>query len=173
MEAAFRKGEYIRYAFNGVCLIEDIRQDDSAPRGTNREFYILKPVAAPGSTIFVPLDNALLLSRMERLPTPEEIDALIRSVNTRNLDWIDNRKDRATRFQTIVKDCKLQELLCLAGCLFHKQEELSARGKKLSASDENILRRAEGLIENELSFVLSLPLDQVRPYIKSKLAESA
>lgn len=173
MEATFCKGEYVRYAFNGVCLIEDIRQDSSGSRGSEREFYILKPVSSPGSTIFVPMDNDLLRSRMERLPTPEEVDALILSSRDQDLDWIDNRKDRASRFQTIVKDCKLQELLRLAGCLFHKQEELNARGKKLSASDENILRRAESLLENELAFLLSLPLDQVRPYIKNKLAGSA
>lgn len=166
MEQVYRKGEYVRYANNGVCLIEDIRSD--SPRGKGKEFYVLKPVGAPSSTIFVPLDNETLLARMGRLPTREEVDELILSVGDTGLAWVDNRKDRAALFQNLVKTNDLRELMGLARCIAQKKQELLSRGKKLSASDEGILRRAETLIENELAFVLCLPMDQVRSYIQAK-----
>ena len=167
MEQIYRKGEYVRYASNGVCLIEDIRSD--SPKGKGKEFYVLKPVGAPGSTIFVPLDNETLLGKMGRLPTREEVDQLILSTRDGRMAWVDNRKDRTALFQTLVKTSDLEGLMGLAGCIFQKKQELLAKGKKLSAADESILRRAEGLIENELAFVLCLPLDQVRGYIQTKL----
>lgn len=167
MEQVYRKGEYVRYASNGVCLIEDIRSDSH--KGKHKEFYVLKPVGAPGSTIFVPLDSEALLSKMARLPTREEVDELILSVGDTGLTWVDNRKDRAALFQNLVKTNDLRELMGLARCIVQKKQELLSRGKKLSASDEGILRRAENLIENELAFVLCLPMDQVCGYIQSKL----
>ena len=54
MAEPYRKGEYVRYACNGVCLVDDIRLDVPAGKGTPKEFYILKPVSNPASTIFVP-----------------------------------------------------------------------------------------------------------------------
>ena len=106
---------------------------------------------------------------MGRLPTREEVDQLILTAKDGTLAWVDNRKDRTALFQTLVKTSDLQGLMGLARCIFQKKQELLSKGKKLSASDEGILRRAEGLIVNELAFVLCLPLDQVRGYIQAKL----
>ena len=85
------------------------------------------------------------------------------------MPWIEDRKLRAASFQTILKACALKDLLRLVACIYRKRSELTAKGKKLAASDENTLRRAEGLIENELSFVLGLKGDQVGAYIREKL----
>ena len=49
MEQVYRKGEYVRYANNGVCLIEDIRSD--SPKGKGKEFYVLKPVGDRKSVV--------------------------------------------------------------------------------------------------------------------------
>ena len=54
MAEPYRKGEYVRYACNGVCLVDDIRLDVPAGKGTPKEFYILKPVSNPASTILFP-----------------------------------------------------------------------------------------------------------------------
>ena len=42
-------------------------------------------------------------------------------------------------------------------------------GKKLGASDEGYLQRAEALIENQVGFVLEISGDQVGPYLRKKL----
>ena len=34
MAEPYRKGEYVRYACNGVCLVDDIRLDVPAGKGT-------------------------------------------------------------------------------------------------------------------------------------------
>lgn len=54
-------------------------------------------------------------------------------------------------------------------CVYQKKQEVTAAGKKLSGSDQTILRRAEELIENELAFVLHLSGHQVGGYIRQKL----
>ena len=168
MAEAYRKGDYVSYSCSGVCRIDDIRQE-SAGKGEPKTFYILKPVADPGSTIFVPTSSPVLLAKMQRLPNKEEADALILSTKEDETPWIEDRKLRTAAFQTILKNCSLKELLGLVTCIYQKRADLAAKGKKLAASDESTLRRAETLIENELSFVLQLEGGQVGTYIREKL----
>ena len=170
MAEPYRIGDHVSYSCSGVCLVADIRTD--APRGKEapKTFYILKPVADPGSTIFVPTTSEALLAKMQRLPTQAEIDQLILSTREEELAWIDDRKVRTASFQATLKACDLRELLRLVGCIYRQKQVLAGRGKKLSSADEATLRRAEGIIENELSFVLQVPDDQVGAYIRQKLA---
>lgn len=171
MSEAFHVGDHVSYACNGVCRVEDIRADQVG--SGEKTFYILKPVADPGSTIFVPVDSAPLLAKMQPLPSRAEIDALIRSARADAMAWEENRKIRAAQFQATIKACDLRELLRLTCCIYQHKQQLNALGKKLPASDDAALHRAEALIENELSFVLSLSREQVGPYIQEKLAEEA
>ena len=158
MAEPYRKGEYVRYACNGVCLVDDIRLDVPAGKGTPKEFYILKPVSSPA-----------LVEKMARLPNREELDQLILSVKDHPLPWIEDRKARLASFQTIVKACDLRELICLVVCISRRKRSLLATGKKLGASDETLLQRAEGLIANQVSFVLQVEDSQVGTYIREKL----
>ena len=154
MAEPYRKGEYVRYACNGVCLVDDIRLDVPAGKGTPKEFYILKPVSNPASTIFVPTGSPALVEKMARLPNREELDQLILSVKDHPLPWIEDRKAR---------------LICLVVCISRRKRSLLATGKKLGASDETLLQRAEGLIANQVSFVLQVEDSQVGTYIREKL----
>lgn len=169
MADTYQKGEYARYACNGVCLVDDVRLDSLARKEAPKEFYILKPVSNPASTIFVPTGSPALVSKMSRLPDREELDRMILSVKGLTFPWIEDRKARLARFQEIVKECDLRDLICLALCIYQRKRDLTAAGKKLGASDEGVLQRAEALIENQVGFVLQVSGDQVGPYIRSKL----
>ena len=54
-------------------------------------------------------------------------------------------------------------------CISRRKRSLLANGKKLGASDETLLQRAEGLIANQVSFVLQVEDSQVGTYIREKL----
>ena len=103
MAETYQKGEYIRYACNGVCLVDDVRLDRLTKKEPPKEFYILKPVSNPASTLFVPTGNATLVAKMSRLPDREELDALILATREEPLDWIDDRKIRLASFQTLLQ----------------------------------------------------------------------
>ncbi len=169
MTESYRKGDYVRYSCNGVCLVDDIRMDSLSRKDPPKEFYILKPIGNPSSTIFVPTGSPTLVAKMARLPTREELDELILSTKNENLPWIDDRKLRLANFQSIIKACDLRELLCLVACIYQRKQALLAAGKKLGVSDEGILQRAEDLVENQVSFVLQVSGDEVKNYIREKL----
>ena len=104
MAEPYRKGEYVRYSCNGVCLVDDIRMD-TLGKEAPKEFYILKPVSNPASTIFVPTASQALVDRMARLPNQEELDQLILSTRDKEIPWIEDRKVRLASFQAIIKTC--------------------------------------------------------------------
>ncbi len=169
MNTAHCKNEYVRYAANGVCLVENIKLMDTPDRKEQKSFYILKPVGDPTSTIYVPADNQILTARMQHILDKQEIDTLILSIKEQDFSWINDRKLRAQIFHDMLKRCQQQELLQLISCIYLKKQELTAAKKKLSSSDEAILRQAEKLIEDEFSFVLGFTGQQVGQYIRQKL----
>ncbi|MBQ7986383.1 MAG: CarD family transcriptional regulator [Clostridia bacterium] len=165
----YKKGDYIRYASNGVCLIDDIKSIDINRSKNPKSFYVLKPISASSSTIYVPLDNNELVSKMRYILSKTEIDSLINSVKNDKIDWISDRKERNNSFKQIIKDSDPRELLKLVSCIYLKKQELSADGKKLSSTDEGHLLQAEALIENEFAFVLKLDGLGVGNYIRAML----
>jgi len=165
----YKKGDYVRYSSNGVCFIEDIRTIDINHSKNPKTFYVLKPISTNSSTIYVPLENEELVSKMWYILSKTDIDNLIDSVMQEKIDWIPDRKERINCFKQILKDSDPKELLKLVGCIYLKKQELRNEGKKLSSTDENHLAQAEALIENEFSFVLKLDDFSVGNYIRARL----
>ena len=56
--------------------------------GKKKTYFVLKPASQDGSTTFVPTDNALVLKKMRRLLTVEEIHKLIDYI----FDRIENKQ---------------------------------------------------------------------------------
>ena len=171
MVTEYRKGDYIKYSSNGVCLVEDVSSADFNSKAKDAKYYILRPLATSSTTIFVPTDNELLVSRMRKILTKEEIDSIIVSIDKETVDWIEDKKERANHFNEIIKNDDPTELLRLASCIHLKRIELAEKGKKLLASDSNILENVERLVENEFAFVLKIAPESVSAYIREKLNE--
>ena len=64
-------------------------------------------------------------------------------------------------------------LLQLCCCIHARRLHLSQEGKRLSGSDETILKQAERLVENEFAFSLNIPRAEVGAYIHHLWQESA
>lgn len=55
-------GEIVLYGSNGVCEITEITTKKIGKDSI--EYYVLKPVCSDSSTLFVPTQNEMLVSRM-------------------------------------------------------------------------------------------------------------
>ena len=165
MEKAYQKGDHVRYGANGVCVISDIESMVSMDRRSIKKYYVLCPVADSGTKVFVPLDNPSLLAKMHPILTREEIDSAISESARNPLPWISERNQRSERFRKILKAADPLPLLQLCCCIHKKRLQLSADGKHLSGGDEAVLKQAEKLVENEFSFSLNIPRQEVGSYI--------
>lgn len=167
----YKKGDYVNYSANGVCLIFDIGVPDFDKNAQADSYYFLKPVGDKSTTIFVPKGNKLLLSRMRRLLTENEICDAIDAINAEPFEWIDDRKKRIELHSEIFKRNSPCELLRLVFCMMKKREQLRSLGgnRDIALSDIDVLEHAKRMISEEFSFVLGISAPEVEGYILSRL----
>lgn len=165
----FEKGQYVVYGTNGICSVEDVTEM-SFTRGMEKApYYILKPEAANASTIFVPLNNEKLMSKMRALMSKEDIDALILGTRGKSIEWDSDRRYRTESFHDILAEGVTEELILMISCIYMRKRELIAQNKKLPSTDSNMLKMAEKLVEEEFSCVLGIKPEDVGRYIRNLL----
>ena len=166
----FQVKDMVLYGTNGVCEVVDIDERDCGGRMV--EYYILKPIYASNSTIFVPVNNEKLTSKMRYVLTKEEIDAKIRAIPEVREEWMDDERARKEHFKDMVSRADTFELIQLIKMLIEHREKVVARGKKLHVADERMLQEAEKMICDEFSYVLGIPKEDVPSYITNSMKES-
>ena len=169
----FDIGEYVSYGINGMCNIEDIRPMKLSQRVEKLMYYILRPESNPKSTIFVPVNNQKLVSKMRELMTKDEINAMLVWMTDRTLKREKDVRFRTESFHEILNNGVNQDLILMIRCLHRKRQELVQLGKKLPARDSNTLKTAERLVEEEFAHVLHIKCEEVSDYIRDVLDPSA
>jgi len=156
-------GDMFIYGTSGVCKIADIQKEDFD--GKEKTYYILTPVTDLKSTIFVPVDNEYLVSKMKELLSEEEIMELIKSIPLQNTVWIENINLRKEKYKKIIGSADRAELLSLLKTLYERKKELTQTGKNLSVYDERFLHQAQKIIHSEIALVLQMQMEEVEPFI--------
>ena len=169
----FDIGEYVSYGINGMCNIEDIRPMQLSQSVEKMMYYTLRPESNPKSTIFVPVNNQKLVSKMRELMTKDEINAMLVRMKDRTLEWEKDVRFRTESFHEILSNGVNQDLILMIRCLHRKRQELVQLGKKLPARDSNTLKTAERLVEEEFAHVLHIKCEEVSDYIRDVLDPSA
>lgn len=160
-------GDLFVYGSSGACRITDIKKETF---GKNEmTYYILSPVFDQKETIYVPVDNETLVSRMKRILTPDEIIALIKTFPQRKSVWIENVNQRREAYKKIIRQANREELLSLIKTLHERRTALKEAGKNLSVYDERFFRHAQSIINSEISLVLQIPREEIPSYIEKTL----
>lgn len=167
----FQVDEMVLYGTNGVCRVAAIEDRDCG--GKMVTYYILKPFYRAGSTVFVPVKNEKLTSRMRPVLTKDEIDSMIRTIPKEYSGWVEDEKMRKEKFKDIVGRADTFELIQLIKRLIEQKRSVIARGKKLHIGDERILQEAEKMICDGFSYVLGISKEEVPDYIKKVMREKA
>ncbi|MBQ3953940.1 MAG: CarD family transcriptional regulator [Ruminococcus sp.] len=154
----FCVGQTVLYGSNGVCMVDDVTEKRIGK--TKMQYYVLKPLCNNTSTLFVPTANQQLVSKMRRILTEDEAEAILRNLPPCG-DWNDNKQERSEQFRAIITEGSCVELIRLIRLVrTHEQEQL-AGGKRLHITDERFLKEAEKMICEEFSLVLHISRDEV------------
>ncbi len=163
----FEIGETVLYGTEGVCKITEIMEMKCG--STRAKYYVLKPIHRDSATIYVPLNNERLLERMRRVLSAQEIDELLRSVTQEELAWIDDANERRQEYAKILTAGDRLDVVRLIRALYLRRQSLVAVGKHLRTSDEQLLRDAEKLLNDEFALVLDIPQREVPEYIRTHI----
>ncbi len=151
--------DIITYRTVGLCRIDDITTEsfDKTPA----DYYVLKPLADEKSVIRVPCANSILCEKMRPLLTRSEAEALVEKMPSLSLEWQENDKRRAEYFKGIIESGNRNDIAALIQTIRVKEAQLISNGKKLRASDEALVARAEKLLFSELAHVLNVSEEEL------------
>ncbi len=150
--------DYVIYGASGVCRISDIKKERI--KGVTREYYVLKPVYAENSTLYIPLDNMNLVERIRPVISSEELDTVLLAVPDRNDEWIENDFERAEKYKETLRSGNRTEIIEIIRVINRRQKELQSRGKHLHVADERIKREAQTPLCSEIAFVKTITPDE-------------
>ena len=163
--------EKIHYGGSGVCVIQEIA---TMRFGRTREkYYVLKPVYQNSSVIYVPVENAALVSKMRPVLSREEVDRLIDGMPEIPTAWEEDPQARKASFDALLRSNECRSLIILIKTLHAQKKRRQADGKALHVSDETFLREAQRLLYDEFAGALEIQPTQVHAYIQSKLGQPA
>lgn len=167
----FQVNDVIVYGNQGVCRITAMEEKDIC--GKKKLYYVLQSVNDSGSTIYAPTDNPLVLQKMRRLLTKEEIHRLIDSMPRENPLWEENETQRKELYKRILSKGDHLELIQMINAIYAQKTEREAQGKRLHMSDERFFKDAEQLLYNEFQYVLGLKdKTQLMAYISQQIQQN-
>lgn len=163
----FKVNDSVLYGSQGVCKIEKIEAKEIGK--TKRDYYVLRPIYQENNTIFVPVDNENLVSKMHSVMSEEEIKELIKTLPNEEMGFEQDDNLRRNSYKEILSSGDRVAVASVIKTLYLEQCRRKEAGKKLPLADEQILNRAETLLYNELSLVLNIKPDQVIPFINEQI----
>ena len=146
--------DIVLYRTSGLCRIEDITTENFG--GSPTDYYVLKPLGDEKSVIRIPCSSEVLCNKMHPLMTRDEIETLIKEAPTLSLEWQENDIESGNR----------RDIMALVTTVRTKRDKLVSLGKKLRASDEALMTRAEKMLADEFSHVLGKSSAEILELIK-------
>lgn len=165
----FSAGQAVMFGTDGVCFIKETTWIDMS--GENREYFVLAPVHDQKSTVYIPVDNPELTARMRPVITAEKIEALIAEVSEQSAAWIADDAERKEFCDRVLKSGDRKDLMMLIEMLWRHREEQKANKRRFQIADDNFLKRAERMLNDEFAYVLGINRDEVPKYIVDKISE--
>lgn len=163
----YQVGDQIIYGVHGICRIVDLENRTAASKTIR--YYVLEPKDGSSSRFYVPADNAAAVSKLRKLLTRQELDALLLSQAAREDAWIADENQRKQVYRELIGSGDRAKLVSMIGSLYRHKKNQEAAGRKFHLCDENFLRDAEKLLRSEFAEVLEIPQDQVGAYIRRAL----
>ena len=156
-------GTVVIYGSEGACKITEITNLRFGVSSEEAPYYVLSPISNPSSKVFVPKNNEILVSRMQKVLSVAEIKKMI-SEPLELPKWIKDNRQRNKAFKDILASYDRKQILALAR-LLHKTKLEGGTEKRLFSSDEEMLKKTTKILHSEFSLVLEIDLEEVIPFI--------
>ena len=142
------------YGSHGVCRVVEIEEKtvDRKPVA----YYALEPLTQPGTRYYIPVQNALAVSKMRMPLSVSELKAMIGNYDCVTEGWIDNENARKLRYKELLSNCEPELMLKMVRLLRQHRDAQFAAGRKFHVCDANFLKTAETLLSAEIAFVLGI-----------------
>jgi len=155
-------GDYVVCGNKGVCRVEKISVLDISG-ASGEEYYILKPVYTPGSTVYISLETAD--EKLRPVLSKKEANKLVKQMPGIPDIVVENDKQLEGEYKNCIRSNDATELVRLLKTIYHRKEARFAAGRKETALDAKYFRMAGDYLYGELAISLGIARDEVEKYI--------
>lgn len=166
----FEIGDYIVCGNNGICTVENISTIDVPDVDPNRLYYILQPVYAKTSVVYIPVDNEKII--MRKVLTKEQVNELIDHIPEIETIREMNDKLREERFKECMKHYDCADWIKVIKTLYLRKQERVQKGQKVTATDARYLKTAEDNLYCEFAMALGIEKNEVEAFIEKRMEEA-
>ncbi len=163
----FKKGEYVVCGNNGICKVTDVTTLNMAGTPKDRVYYILKPVYAEASTVYIPVDNHKVAIRAAL--TEKDVHELIKKIPDLDLVWVENDKQRELTYKECLKQNSCEDYVRIIKTIYLRKQDRLAKGQKIIGLDERYLKLAEDFLYGELAIALGIEKQSVQAYLTEEI----
>lgn len=161
----YQLGDRVMYSTTGVCEIVEIKKQKVLDM--DMEYYVLNPLYQKNSTIMAPVKNADNL--MRELTQKDEVDKILSSMDSIEIQWIEDDKQRAEHFRDRIKTREVVEWMKVIKNILIQQQQRQSEGRRLRQSDENVLKTVQKLVNEEFATSLCIDIENVGEYIRKNI----
>lgn len=163
----FGIGDSVVYGGNGVCKITEIK-DMSFFNEAPKKYYVLEPMYVKNaSTMYVPLDNEVMVSKMQNVINRDEAMKLIMLLSDCKTEWIEDRNARKNAFNSTIARGSREEIMRVIKTILNHQSEITKEGKRLNMQDEKALNDAMNRINCEFAVALDMKPEEVPDFVRA------
>lgn len=163
----FQKNDTVVYGAHGVCKIEDITMKEFM--GSQKEYYVLKPISDMAATLYVPKHNEKLLGKMRKIASEQEVYHLIETMPQEEILWFKNENERKEKYKKVLAKGNHSELIGMIKAIYLQKQKRESEGKHLYLSDERFFKEAERILYDEFQYVLNIKKEDLLPLIFAKI----
>lgn len=164
----FKINDYVMYGITGVCKILDIKEEKDR-NSVIKKYYVLRPIYSKNTIIKTPVSNMKI--SMRKIHSLDEVNSLITAIPSEETLWIEDEKSRNEKFKSMLKSGDCEALIKLVKSIYENKKSNRELGKKAYKGDEEIMKTAERLLNEEFAIILNISPDEVNSYIAEKMSQ--
>lgn len=163
MRKLFKTSDVVVYGAQGICRIDCIQLKEIGRQSA--EYYVLKPIFNESTALFVPVDNQVLVAKMQKLLTKAQMQELVERLPEIDVIKATDENQKREIYKSILSGNDREKLISLIKTIRLERDTRRQNNKKLNINDEQTLRKAEMLFYNEFAFVNNIEPDEARKLI--------
>lgn len=163
----FKKGEIVVYSATGVCRIEDLCEKQFG--SFSAQYYVLKPLMQKCATVFVPVNNAALTSKIHAILTKSELEKAINAAQIDDVPSAETEYERRQRFSDILQSGDRTQLVLMVWELYRLKKRQMDNSRRLHLADERLLDSAENILFEEIAYVYGIEKNEAEAMIDELL----
>lgn len=163
----FEIGDYVINANNGICKIEDKVHLDLPMSDKKKLYYMIVPIKEKGTKLYIPVDSDK--QRIRRTMDAKQAMEIIDEMPEIEAVWIADDKQREKRYKEAIFSCEPKQLVGILKCMYQRNRQRSAEGKKSASIDERYFKMAENNLYSELAFAMQKNQEEIKQFIEERI----